>query len=383
MELPRQILSLGLSVVIAAAVALLVPRMSDGLRPSDGVLLGLLVLLSAGLLHEYAARLGRQDRTVKHLLHMARGFSSLREEVFELRERLEGVGTTLTMPSLQRMGTEEQQRLERVIADAEGRDPQENDVEAAVTVAPENADLAESEVLATLRRALAEQRVDLYLQPVVSLPQRKRQAYECLSRLRSVEGFRLLPEQFIALAEKRGLVAALDSNLVERAIQLVRKVQRDGEDFDFFCNISPQTLARPNFLRSLAHSLQQKSVPARCLVFELGQDDLKSLQGPALIGLRQLTQLGCRLSMDRVTRFDLDPEGLAAVGIEFVKLEASLLLSELAPGHRLLHAMAAAGLKIIVEKVESEEVLKELLDYDLELAQGYLFSTPRLARPAA
>lgn len=381
MELPRQILSLGLSVIIAAAVALLVPRLSDTVRPSDGVLLGLLVLLSAGLLHEYVARLCRQDRTVQQLLHMARGFSSLRAEVFELRERLEGVGTTLTMAPLKRLQADEPVRLERLAADSDAAADSEADSDT--DVGDIDANLAESEVLATLRRALAEQRVDLYLQPVVTLPQRKRKAYECFSRLRSAEGFRLLPEQFIALAEKRGLVAALDSNLMERAAQLIRKVQGDGEEFDFFCNISPRTLARQDFLRCLDDSLQQNRVPARSLVFELGQDDLKALQGPALMGLRQLTQLGCRLSMDRVTSLDLDPEGLAEVGIEFVKLQADQVLTELAPGHRLLHTMAAAGVTVIVEKVESEEDLKELLDYEIELAQGYLFSKPRLARPAA
>ncbi|HMB78176.1 MAG TPA: EAL domain-containing protein, partial [Kiloniellaceae bacterium] len=359
-----------------------------------GVLLGLLVLLSAGLLHEYAARLARQDRTVKQLLLMARGFSSLREEVFDLRARLEGVGTTLVMPAVPRrvpgsartasppqgLAAEEQRRLEQVIADAEGRaDAKDGGAKDGGTAG----DLAESEVLATLRRALTEQRVDLYLQPVVALPQRKRTAYECFSRLRSAEGFRLLPEQFIALAERRGLIAALDSNLLSRAVQLVRKVQGDGEDFDFFCNVSGQSLARQDFLRSLADSLARNRVPARNLVFELSQADLKALEGPALMGLRQITQLGCRLSMDRVTDLDLDPEALADVGVDFVKLGADLVLSELAPGHRLLHALGAAGLQVVVEKVESEEALKALADYDLALAQGYLFSMPRLARPAA
>lgn len=388
MELRRQIFTLGLSVAIAVAVALLVPRMSDALDPSDGVLLGLLVLLSAGLLHEYAARLARQDRTVKQLLVMAQGFSSLREEVFDLRERLEGVGTTLVLsPSpapAQQLSADEQRRLDQVIADAQGRGSDADDRGGNDGGAREDGcDLAESEVLATLRRALAEQRVDLYLQPVVALPQRKRTAYECFSRLRSADGFRLLPEQFLALAEKRGLIAALDSNLLSRAVQLVRKVVGDGEDFDFFCNLSCQSLARQDVMRNLADSLAYNRVPPRNLVIELSQAELKAAQGPALMGLRQVVQMGCRLSMDRVTDPNLNPEALAGLGVAYVKLPAAFLLSDLTPGHPLLGALAAAGIQVIVEKVESEEALKELLDYDIELAQGYLFSRPRLARPAA
>ena len=375
MDLRRQILTLGLSVILAAAVALLVPRMSEAVAPSEGVLLGLLVLLSAGLLHEYAARLARQDRTVKQLLLMARGFSSLRDEVSELRERLEGVNTTLVMASPERLRGGEQRRLDQVAADAEGP-PQE-----AVEGNP--SDLAESEVLETLRRALAEDRVDLYLQPLVSLPQRKRQAYECFSRLRSAEGFCLLPAHYLALAERKGLVAALDSNLLARTAQLLRKVQEDGEEFDFFCNVSQQTLGRQDFLRNLADDLARNRAPARNLVLEMSQADLRALSGPALLGLRQVTHLGCRLSMDQVRDLEMSPTALAESGVRFVKLASELILREMQPGDELLRDLKAAGLEVIAEKVEDEDVLKELLDYDIALAQGYLFSKPRMARPAA
>ena len=398
MDLRRQILTLSLSVILAVAVALLVPRMSDAVAPSEGVLLGLLVLLSAGLLHEYAARLARQDRTVRQLLLMARGYSSLREEVSELRERLEGVGATLVMAPPGRLRAGEPRRPGRVIADAEGRasnipgdaaaelenEAIEDAIEDVIEDAIETgAEVAESDVLAALRRALAEDRVDLYLQPVVSLPQRKRQAYECFSRLRSAEGFRLLPAHYLDLAERKGLVAALDGNLLARAAQLIRKVQEDGEDFDFFCNVSQQTLGRQDFLRNLAADLTRNRAPARSLVLELSQADLRALSGPALMGLRQVTHLGCRLSMDRVKDLEMSAEALAETGVRFVKLEAALLLEQMKPGHRLLDELRAAGIEVIIEKLEDEDALKELLDYEIALAQGYLFSKPRMARPAA
>ena len=397
MELRRQILTLSLSVILAAAVALLVPHMSDAVAPSEGVLLGLLVLLSAGLLHEYAARMARQDRTVRQLLLMARGYSSLRDEVSELRERLEGVGATLVMAPPERLRAGDPRRFDRVIAAAEGRasgmsDPAAPDraPDDPETTAVETKDadettagLAESDVLAVLRRALAEDRVDLYLQPVVSLPQRKRQAYECFSRLRSAEGFRLLPAHYLALAERKGLVAALDGNLLARAAQLVRKVQDDGDEFDFFCNVSQQTLGKQDFLRSLAANLTRNRAPARNLVLELSQADLRALSAPALMGLRQVTHLGCRLSMDQVKDLEMSAEALAETGVRFVKLEAALLLEQMKPGHRLLGELKAAGIEVIIEKLEDEDALKELLDYEIALAQGYLFSKPRMARPAA
>ena len=386
MTLWRQVLTLSIAVALAAGVAILVPRLHDAIAPSEGVILGLVVLLSAGLLHEYAARLARQDRTVKQLLLMAQGFSSLRDEVAELRERLDGVGAALAMAQPEKLRVGEQRRFEQVIASAEGRAASAEGAEQADAPAKEPGKpdgKTDGASLADLREALAEGRVDLYLQPIVTLPQRKRRAYECFSRLRSEEGFSLLPDQFIALAEREGFVTALDLNLLERAAQLVRKVQRDGEDFDFFCNISQQTLGQPGFLRKLTEILASNRAPARNLILELSQADLKAMSGPALQGLRQVIHLGCRLSMDRVSDLEMNADALAETRLCFVKLEAALLLDHLKPGAKLLRRLKAAGLQMVVEKVEDEAALKELLDYDIALAQGYLFSKPRLARPAA
>ena len=57
------------------------------------------------------------------------------------------------------------------------------------------ATLAEPHMLETIRRSLEENRVDLYLQPTVSLPQRKVRFYEALSRLRSEDGTVIMTAQ--------------------------------------------------------------------------------------------------------------------------------------------------------------------------------------------
>jgi len=52
-------------------------------------------------------------------------------------------------------------------------------------------------MLEMIRASLEENRVDLYLQPTVSLPQRKVRFYEALSRLRSESGSIIMPAQYI------------------------------------------------------------------------------------------------------------------------------------------------------------------------------------------
>ncbi|MGH6996887.1 MAG: EAL domain-containing protein, partial [Phenylobacterium sp.] len=71
-------------------------------------------------------------------------------------------------------------------------------------------------LLDTVREALAENRVDLYLQPVVGLPQRRTIFYESYSRLRDATGRVMMPAEYLAVAEPEGLVTSIDNLLLFR-----------------------------------------------------------------------------------------------------------------------------------------------------------------------
>ena len=73
-------------------------------------------------------------------------------------------------------------------------------------------------LLETVRDALAENRVDLYLQPVLALPQRKTVFYESFSRLRDETGRVMMPAEYLSVAEPGGLVTAIDNLLLFRCV---------------------------------------------------------------------------------------------------------------------------------------------------------------------
>src|SRR3546814_12785869 len=94
--------------------------------------------------------------------------------------------------------------------------------------------LDEAAVLEIARQALRDDRIDLVLQPIVLLPQRKRRYYECFSRLRTSDGYMILPEQYIGLAASEGIVAAIANMLLIRCIPLVSTMKSRREDSSFF-----------------------------------------------------------------------------------------------------------------------------------------------------
>ena len=247
-------------------------------------------------------------------------------------------------------------------------------------------DVRDDEVLDLIHDALEHSRIDVYLQPVVSLPQRKLTFYETFSRLRSPEGAEIEPAKYLAVAERTGLITAIDNNLLFRCVQLVRRAQRRNLKLGFFCNISPHTLRDTSFFPEFIDFMERNERLAPSLVFEFAQTDFASHDGGVRTNLGRLADMGFRFSIDQIETLELDVRELVDRRVSFLKVKAEALLVRLADGdagldvHRLLRMLDRAGIYLIVEKIESEAQVVELLDYGIDFGQGYLFGAPRLSR---
>ncbi len=246
--------------------------------------------------------------------------------------------------------------------------------------------LDEGRLLEIVRDGLRDNRVDLYLQPIVSLPQRKRRFYECFSRIRADEATMIVPDQYLPVAERAGLIGAIDNMLLFRCIQLLRRIQKQDTNLGIFVNISRHTLADTRFFRDFVAIMARKQELTPQLIFEFGQRDIMSHGEAVLLELERLARLGFRFSMDQVDHLDIDCDLLSRRHVRFIKVEAARLLESLdhAEGRSQMdafkRALDRAGIDLIVEKIEDEQTLVELLDFNIDFGQGYLFGEPRLSR---
>ena len=126
-------------------------------------------------------------------------------------------------------------------------------------------------LLEEVREALAENRVDLFLQPIVSLPQRRTVFYEGFSRLRDESGRVMMPAEYLPAAEPEGLVSAIDNLLLFRCVQIVRRLAKQDRKVAIFCNISLASLADEVFFPQFLDFLSENRDTAGGLIFELGQ----------------------------------------------------------------------------------------------------------------
>ncbi|RVU35890.1 EAL domain-containing protein [Hwanghaeella grinnelliae] len=241
---------------------------------------------------------------------------------------------------------------------------------------------AATDPLAMLRESLEQDRVDLYLQPIVSLPQRKRRFYECYSRVRDAEGVVLRPGTYIGPAKSAGLLTSIDNILLFRCLQLLGKLHRRDSTAVFFCNLSANTLRDDDFVRDIVTYMERHKELASNVVLEVAQSDLADAPDDLDAYFTTLRDAGYRFSMDGVTDLDLDMPGLAKSGFRSVKIAAKLLLEVIEAGQgaavrTLKQQLDQHGIDLIVERIESERMLLDLLDFNIDYGQGYLFGEPR------
>jgi cyclic-di-GMP phosphodiesterase TipF (flagellum assembly factor) len=238
-------------------------------------------------------------------------------------------------------------------------------------------------ILQTIREALKANRIELYIQQVVTLPERSRRYFECYSRLRTEWGELMFPQQYLPVAERTGLTGTIDNVLLLRCIQLIRKLQQRDVDVGFFCNISPMTLKDSVFLEEFSSLLANNQTLARSLVLEFRQADFALIQGATSDYLERLAAAGFRFSVDHVTTFDVDVDirALAERHVRFLKIPGSMLVATAAgtsrvPLREIQERLKASGIELIAERIETKGVLRTLEANGVALGQGFLLGEP-------
>ncbi len=246
---------------------------------------------------------------------------------------------------------------------------------------------ASVDVVGAIKGAIEANRIDLYLQPMVTLPQRKVRFYEAVSRLRDENDNILTASDFIATAESAGMVGQIDYMVMFRCIQVLRRLHVRSKDVGMFCNVSAATLGSTEIFAQCLDFLEANRALAPSLVFEFKHSAFRNLGPKESEHLATLARLGYSFSIDNVTDLRIDGRQLADRGVCYIKIPAALLLDQKQLSSADIHAadlsdlLGRFGIDLIAEKIEGERAVVDLLDYDVRFGQGFLFSAPRPLRP--
>jgi cyclic-di-GMP phosphodiesterase TipF (flagellum assembly factor) len=261
-----------------------------------------------------------------------------------------------------------------------------------IVVVPEPAepvaDIAPGDaMLRDLRDAIEGNRIDLYLQPIVTLPDRKLRFYDASTRVRTGDDAFMAPGDYLELAEREHLMPRIDNVMLVKCVQLLRRLGPESRLKGVFCNLSAQSLLDHDFFPELVEFMEENSTLADNLTFQLSQRAVLDIGADELAGLKTLGKLGFVFSLDHVADLDVDFAALRDHFFRYVKIEAKTLLHDMAearasiPASDMTSYLDRFDLKLIVEKVDDEASLERLMDYGVDLAEGDLFARPRPVTP--
>lgn len=247
------------------------------------------------------------------------------------------------------------------------------------------------QALRAVQDALDANRVDLHLQPIVSLPQRRVCFYEGFTRLRDENDDFIMPGEFLGAAREAGLLGVIDNMLLFRCVQIVRRLSEKDRRVGVFCNVAISSLEDESFFPQFLEFIKENRDLSGSLIFEIGAADFRDRSAVTARNMGRLSDLGFRFSLDKADGIDVNLPEMQSEGVRFLKVEGRKLLDQLVDGgprpvssvtrdisaDDVCAVFMRYGVDLIAEKVEDEKDVVEILDYDIPFGQGHVFGPPR------
>lgn len=243
------------------------------------------------------------------------------------------------------------------------------------------------EVASDLRRALEQQELRVYFQPVHDLTTSRMVGVEALVRWQHPQRGLVAPGEFIPIAERTGLIAEIDAWVLEQACWQMCQWQAAGVDLSFVAvNISSRLFARPELYQLVSTVLADTGLNPALLELEVTESAVMDNSEVALEQMHRLRELGLRLAIDDFGTGFSSLLRLKRLPVQKLKIDQGFVAG--LPGDdddvaivRAVIALAQSmGMQVHAEGIEYVEQAQFLLDHHCDLGQGYWFGRPMPAR---
>ena len=240
---------------------------------------------------------------------------------------------------------------------------------------------------ADLRQALELHQLRLYYQPLFSLVDKNLVGVEALIRWEHPTRGLLDPDEFVPLADERGLLVAIGAWVLDEACrQLAEWVALGGDRLTMAVNVSPREFTSPDFVDRIEQTLRRHDLEPSLLCLEMTESAL--LAESAEIGsvFGRLSALGVRLALDDFGTGYSALTHLRHFSVDTLKIDRSFVerLGSDDRDRRIVGAVAAMahalGMTIVGEGIESPDQLSDLQRLGCDEGQGFLLARPQSAQ---
>jgi len=235
-----------------------------------------------------------------------------------------------------------------------------------------------------LRQTLEKDQFLLYCQPILNLETDEVSQYELLLRLPGVEGREpLTPNAFLYIAERFGLISAIDLWVVRKAIALIAAYKRAGQRLALNVNLSGKSLGDPGLAGLIENALVEGGIDPACLVFEITETAAVANLQQARSFADRMHRCGCGLALDNFGTGLASFYYLKNFPFDYLKIDGEFIrgLSVNPVDQLVVQAIVliaqGMGKKTMAEFVADAPSVCLLHDSGVHYAQGYYIGPPR------
>ncbi|WP_093377414.1 phosphodiesterase DibA [Pseudomonas sp. UC 17F4] len=239
------------------------------------------------------------------------------------------------------------------------------------------------ETAGELRRALEQEELRVYYQPVHDLFSSKMIGVEALVRWQHPQRGLVPPGEFIPIAERTGLIADIDTWVLRQACLQMVKWQAEGRALEFVAvNISSRLFGHRDLYQQVAQVLHDTALDPALLELEVTESAVMEDPEVALEQLHRLRELGLRLAIDDFGTGYSSLLRLKRLPVQKLKIDQGFVAGlpcdedDVAIVRVIIALARSMGMLVHAEGIEQAEQARFLLEQQCQLGQGYWFGRP-------
>lgn len=238
-----------------------------------------------------------------------------------------------------------------------------------------------NEIIACIKKAIEEESFEIYYQPVYDCHSHNYHTAESLLRLFDEHGEMISPTEFIPVAEKNGLLDDITWIVIKKVCQFLGE-NKNLPIKSISINVSMQQLTDKTLLQRIRSSLYQYDIAPEQLKIEITERVIaKNIRQVSWV-MNQFIQEGIQFYLDD---FGIGYSNLASVlslPFETVKLDKTLI-DDIVQNHHtyeaikyIVNMLHFSGFQIVVEGLETKEIVDKMIELPVDKIQGYYFAKP-------
>ncbi|MEX6505195.1 putative bifunctional diguanylate cyclase/phosphodiesterase [Jiella sp. M17.18] len=237
-----------------------------------------------------------------------------------------------------------------------------------------------------LEAALAEDRLELHFQPLVSLADRRTVGFEALLRWRHDAFGWVPPDRFIPIAEETALILPMGRWVIAKACMVAAQWP---DDIEVAVNLSARQFNDPQLVTTIVQALSTHGLKPERLTLEITETALIQNDRSVLDTLNALRAIGVRTALDDFGTGYASLSYLTRFPFDIIKIDQTFVRG--APRHHdsstivqaICYLAAELGLATIAEGIETEDHLAVVRGAGCDYGQGYFFDRPMPAADCA